>query len=41
MRPFFLVFFSLCLISSVYASGPFTLSDIERIHIFVKNDSTL
>lgn len=41
MRLLFLALFSLCFISSVYASGPFTLSDIERIHIFVKNDSEL
>lgn len=41
MRPFFLALLSLCLVSSVYASGPFTLSDIEGIHIFVKNDSEL
>lgn len=41
MRPFFLAFLSLCLISSLYASGPFTLSEIKRLHIFVKNDSEL
>jgi len=41
MKALILAFFSLCIISSVYASGPFTLSDIERIYIFVKNDSEL
>lgn len=41
MRLIFLAFLSLLFISSVYASGPFTLSDIERLHIFVKNDSEL
>lgn len=41
MRPFVLVLLSLCFAYSLYASGPFTLSDIERIHIFVKNDSEL
>lgn len=41
MRVISLTLLSLCLISSVYASGPFTLSDIKRLHIFVKNDSEL
>lgn len=41
MRVIFLTLLSLCFISSVYASGPFTLSDIKRLHIFVKNDSEL
>ena len=41
MRRLILAFLSLCFASSLYASGPFTLSDIERIHIFVKNDSEL
>jgi hypothetical protein len=41
MRTIIFALFSLFFISSVHASGPFTLSDIERIHIFVKNDSEL
>lgn len=41
MRTLLLVLLSLGFVSSVYASGPFTLSGIERAHIFVKNDSEL
>ncbi len=41
MRLIFLALSTLCFISSLYASGPFTLSDIKRLHIFVKNDSEL
>jgi len=41
MKVLILSFFGLFLVSSLQASGPFTLSDIERIHIYVKNDSDL
>jgi len=41
MRTLLLALLSLCFVSSLHASGPFTLSNIERIHIFVKNDSEL
>lgn len=41
MKTLSLLFLSLCFVSSLHASGPFTLSDIERIHIYVKNDSEL
>ncbi len=41
MKALTLVLLILVFVSSLQASGPFTLSAIENIHIFVKNDSEL